>query len=274
MPAPSLSFIGTATTLLRLGGFTLLTDPNFLHRGQRAYLGKGMWSRRRTEPAAQPDQLPDLDAVVLSHLHGDHFDRAARHGLDKHVPVVTTMQAARRLHRWGFAETVPLQPWNSTELTGDGERLRITAVPGVHAPGIVDRVMPPVIGTVLEHRGANGGSTVYITGDVLFRPELSEVSRRFPDLDTMVVHLGGTRILGLLLTMDARQGADLVELLRPPVTVPVHYDDYPVFKSPLSDFLDEVRRRGLPGTVRTVHRGETVELGAGQETRPIGSEER
>jgi L-ascorbate metabolism protein UlaG (beta-lactamase superfamily) len=89
-----------------------------------------------------------------------------------------------------------------------------------------------------------------------------------------VVHLGGTRILGLLLTMDARQGADLVDLLRPPVTIPVHYDDYPVFKSPLSDFLDEVRRRGLPGTVRTVHRGETVELGAGLQTRPIGSEER
>jgi len=35
----SLSFIGTATTLLRLGPFKILTAPNFLHRGQRAYLG-------------------------------------------------------------------------------------------------------------------------------------------------------------------------------------------------------------------------------------------
>ena len=47
----SATFIGTATVLLRLGAFTLLTDPNFLHRGQRAYLGYGMWSKRRTEPA-------------------------------------------------------------------------------------------------------------------------------------------------------------------------------------------------------------------------------
>jgi hypothetical protein len=31
---------GTATTIVRLGSFTVLTDPNFLHRGQRAYLGK------------------------------------------------------------------------------------------------------------------------------------------------------------------------------------------------------------------------------------------
>jgi hypothetical protein len=35
----SLYFIGTATTLLRLGHFVLLTDPNFLHRGQWVHLG-------------------------------------------------------------------------------------------------------------------------------------------------------------------------------------------------------------------------------------------
>ena len=44
----SLTWIGTATVLLRHGGFTLLTDPNFLHRGQLAYLGKGLVSRRLT----------------------------------------------------------------------------------------------------------------------------------------------------------------------------------------------------------------------------------
>ncbi|HVE97003.1 MAG TPA: hypothetical protein VNA67_08465 [Pseudonocardiaceae bacterium] len=86
----SLAFIGTATTVLRLGGFTLLTDPNFLHRGQRAYLGYGLTSKRLTEPALQPEELPLLDAVLLSHLHGDHFDRVAKRGLPKDLPVVTT----------------------------------------------------------------------------------------------------------------------------------------------------------------------------------------
>ena len=32
----TLTFLGTATTLLSYGGFTVLTDPNFLHRGERA----------------------------------------------------------------------------------------------------------------------------------------------------------------------------------------------------------------------------------------------
>jgi len=94
-PSASLTFVGTATTVLRLGGFTLLTDPNFLHRGQRAYLGKGLWTKRLTEPALQPTQLPALDSILLSHLHADHWDRIATRTLDRDTPVITTQAAAR-----------------------------------------------------------------------------------------------------------------------------------------------------------------------------------
>lgn len=110
----SLRFIGTATTLLRFGPLTLLTDPNFLHRGQRAYLGYGLTSRRRTEPALQIDELPPLDAVLLSHLHGDHWDRVARRGLDKGLPVVTTPKAARTLARQGFSHSRGVRTWETT----------------------------------------------------------------------------------------------------------------------------------------------------------------
>jgi L-ascorbate metabolism protein UlaG (beta-lactamase superfamily) len=273
MVTPSLTFIGTATTLLRLGAFTLLTDPNFLHRGQRAYLGHGLWTRRRTEPACQPDQLPPLDAVFLSHLHGDHFDRIARRSLDPAVPLVTTGHAARRLRR-RFEATVPLEPWQDTELRRDGQRLRITAVPAMHGPRVVSAVLtPPVIGAVLElDRPPAAPLRVYVTGDTVARPELlRDLGERLPPLDAAVVHLGGTRILGMLLTLNGAQGADLVELLRPAVTVPVHYDDYPVFRSPQADFLTAARRRDLPTEVRVVRRGDTVPLtsdGAPRVTAP------
>lgn len=262
--AASLTFVGTATTVLDLGGITLLTDPNFLHQGQRVYLGYGLFSKRRTEPAMQPPDLPALDAVVLSHLHGDHFDRVARRTLGRDLPIVTTPHAARRLRRWGFQGPLPLETWETHEIGRAGERVRITSVPGTHGPGIVGRLLPPVMGSVVELvRGAATVLRVYITGDTLFRRELHQVSERFPDLDAMVIHLGGTRALGILLSMDDRQGADLAELVAPPVTIPVHYDDYTVFRSPLADFLEEVRRRQLPGEIRTVGRGETVSLSAG-----------
>jgi L-ascorbate metabolism protein UlaG (beta-lactamase superfamily) len=258
----TLTFGGTATTLLRLGPFTLLTDPNFLHRGQRAHLGYGLRSKRLTEPALQPTQLPTLDAVLLSHMHGDHWDRIATRSMPKDVPVVTTAEAARCLADRGFTGTSDLRPWQTHELRRGDDVLRVTAVPGVHGPGFLAKVLPDVMGSVLELvRGDQVTWRGYISGDTLFRPFLGEVLQRCGPLDVLIPHLGGTRIPpGVLVTMDGRQGADLVELLTPPVTVPVHYDDYTVFRSPLGDFVAEVAARRLPGEIRTVGRGQTISL--------------
>ena len=257
----TLTFGGTATMLLRIGAFTLLTDPNFLHRGQRARLGYGLRARRLTEPALHPTQLPTLDAILLSHLHGDHWDRIATRSLPKDTPVVTTKEAATCLADRGFTATSDLAAWQTHELTHGSDTLRITSVPGVHGPGPLEKVLPQVMGSVVELiRGGDVSWRGYISGDTLYRPFLGKVLERCGPLDAVVPHLGGTKALGITVTMDARQGADLVDLLKPPVTVPVHFDDYGLFKSPLSDFVAEVGRRRLPGELRTVGRGDTVSL--------------
>src|SRR5512139_2752389 len=90
----SVFFAGTATTLIRCGGFTLLTDPNFLHAGDHVHLGYGLTSARRTNPAIEIEALPPLDLCVLSHMHGDHWDRVAEEKLPKTLPIVTTPHAA------------------------------------------------------------------------------------------------------------------------------------------------------------------------------------
>ncbi|MCW2768138.1 MAG: hypothetical protein JWO11_4097, partial [Nocardioides sp.] len=255
-----LRFIGTATTLITLGSFTLLTDPNFLHRGQRAYLGKGLWSRRLTEPALQPRDLPTLDVVVLSHLHGDHFDRVARNELERSQPVVTTPSASRRLRRWGF-DAHGLRTWESQTLTRDDETLTIESLPGIHARGMMRALLPPVMGSLLEHRvGAKVTCRVYISGDTLTGGHVDEISRRHPDIDLAVVHLGGTRILLHTVTMDASQGVDFLQRIRPSRAIPVHYSDYRVFRSPLSDFTALASRHNLTTIIEQVAHGETVQL--------------
>jgi L-ascorbate metabolism protein UlaG (beta-lactamase superfamily) len=256
----SLTFVGTATTILRLGRFTLLTDPNFLHRGQRAYLGKGLWSRRLTEPSHQPSDLPDLDAVVLSHLHGDHFDRVARRDLPRTPPVITTKQAAGRLGGWGF-EAHGLSPWEQHTLTRDEETLTVRALPAVHARGVMGRLLPPVMGSLLEHRVS--GRTrlrVYLSGDTLTGDHVTEVARREPDVDVAVVHLGGTRVLLHTVTMDGRQGTDFLQRVRPRWAIPVHVDDYRVFRSPYEDFERRVTAAGLLNVVKRVPPGGTISL--------------
>jgi L-ascorbate metabolism protein UlaG (beta-lactamase superfamily) len=258
-----MTFGGNATMLLRIGGITLLTDPNFLHRGQKAYLGYGLRATRLTEPALQPTQLPVLDGILLSHMHGDHWDRIATRSLPKETPVVTTPEAATCLARRGFTGTADLQAWQTHEFTRGTDSVRITSVPGVHGPGPLARLLPEVMGSVIELIRAGAVAwRGYVSGDTLYRPYLGEVLERCGPLDVLIPHLGGTKALGLTVTMDARQGADLVELLKPPVTVPVHYDDYDRFASPLGDFLAEVARRELPGELRPVQRGDTISLRA------------
>lgn len=258
-PTAALTFVGTATTVLELGSFTVLTDPNFLHRGQRAYLGKGLWSRRLTEPALEIAQLPALDAVILSHLHGDHFDRVARRDLDRRPPVLTTPAAARRLDSWGF-DTQPLTDWQQLVLGDADESLVVTAVPGIHARGIMGALLPPVMGSVIEHRlGDEVQHRVYVSGDTLTGDHLDAVRRRFPDIDTAVVHLGGTRVLFHTVTMDADQGVDFLGRVGPAQTVPVHFNDYGVFRSPLADFVVRARQAGH-SDIRVVTPGERAEL--------------
>jgi L-ascorbate metabolism protein UlaG (beta-lactamase superfamily) len=96
------------------------------------------------------------------------------------------------------------------------------------------------------------GYRIYISGDTLMVDELKEIPERYKDknIDLMLAHLGGTTIPSpktplLMITMDAIQGLQLVRLINPDITIPIHYDDYNVFLSPLSDFKKAVEEAGL-----------------------------
>jgi L-ascorbate metabolism protein UlaG (beta-lactamase superfamily) len=266
----SIFFVGTATVLLRFAGFTLLTDPNFLHAGDHVHLGYGMTSARRTNPAIDIDQLPPLDAVVLSHLHGDHFDQVAEARLDHSVPILTTHEAAHALRSKGFRATYGMATWDRIVLEKADARLRLTSMPGRHGPGLVSALLPSVMGSMLEFGRADETETwlrLYVSGDTLIHDQLREIPRRYPQVDVALLHLGGTRILGVLLTMDARQGVEAIRIVKPRVAIPIHYDDYPVFKSTLADFAREVAEAGMADRVAYLERGETFSFDIPPERR-------
>jgi L-ascorbate metabolism protein UlaG (beta-lactamase superfamily) len=255
--AGSVLFVGTATVLIRLGGYTILTDPNFLHRGDHVHLGYGLFSKRLTEPALDVDQLPPLDLVVLSHYHGDHWDRVAEARLDRSLPIVTTTHAAARLRRSGFRAPHALWPWQSVEVAKpDALPLRITAMPGRHGPSAVAWPLPPVIGSLLEF-GTGRPFRLFISGDTLVHDEFRRIPERVRGIDLALLHLGGTRILGIYVTMDATQGVEALRILDPRTAIPIHYNDYAVFRSPLEDFQRAVRAAGLEERVHCLRHGET-----------------
>jgi L-ascorbate metabolism protein UlaG (beta-lactamase superfamily) len=203
---------------------------------------------------------------VLSHFHGDHFDQVAEHELDKSLPIVTTVEAAKELDKRGFSNSHALATWSAVEFRKAGASLRVTAMPGRHGPPLADLVLPEVMGSMLEFQSPSGSRfRLYITGDTLVIDDLKDIPRRYPSIDAALLHLGGTRVLGIMVTMDAAQGVEMMRIVHPEVAIPIHYNDYDVFKSSLEDFQREVKAAGFERRVRYLKHGETFEFSVAEE---------
>ncbi|KIW12018.1 hypothetical protein PV08_09292 [Exophiala spinifera] len=284
----SLFFVGTATTILEWRGVRLMTDPNFLHQGDHVHLGPGVRGTRRTNPAVDLDDLPNIDLVLLSHYHADHFDQDVEASLRRDLPIITTPHAHHHLSTKGphesFTAVHALDAWEDMYVDlaagGGGEvqpsqshspspapsscpRIHVTGMPGKHVgDGLLAKAndilgaVPPTNGWMLElgysssssaaaaaasSDGAKDTDTsnfecgyrIYISGDTLYVSDLEKIPELYTHagrpIDLMLIHLGGTTIPGphmplLMVTMDAKQGVQLVKLVQPDLTIPIHYE--------------------------------------------------
>jgi L-ascorbate metabolism protein UlaG (beta-lactamase superfamily) len=231
-------FIGNATTLIKFGGLTILTDPAFLHKGEHVYLGHGIWARREVEPACQIADLPPIDLIVLSHYHGDHFDDVAARELDKQLPIVSTADAVEKLSALGFTNGHALDTWESLRVCKGEATVTITAMPGKHATEeVVNELLMPVNGHLIDFsRDEDHLYRIYITGDTMLVDSLEDIPRRYPDIDLGLIHTGGTTFLVTVVTMTGEQAVRAVEITKPRTAIPIHYNDFSVFLSGLDDF--------------------------------------
>ncbi|KAI9781591.1 MAG: hypothetical protein M1835_004271 [Candelina submexicana] len=275
----SIFFVGTATTILEWEGIRLMTDPNFLHAGDHVHLGPGVTSTRRTNPAIDLHNLPRVDVVLLSHYHADHFDQEVEESLRRDLPIITTPHAkshlAGKAAGESFSDVYDLDFFDSmmvdivpgSETVERKPSIKVTGMPGKHVPpgvlGTANDILgavPPTNGWMVELGYAQGSSDgefergyrIYISGDTLMVDELKEIPERYKgqNIDLMLIHLGGTTIPSpsiplLMVTMNAKQGLQLLQLVNPDVTIPIHYDDYDVMLSPLDDFKKAVEEAGL-----------------------------
>lgn len=112
------AWLGHATLLIRMDGFTVLTDPVF---SERAGIGLGpitLGVKRLVAPPVELRELPPLDLILLSHAHMDHFDLPTLRRLEGRAPVVTAratsdlLRAERhvRVVELGWDEQVRIGP--------------------------------------------------------------------------------------------------------------------------------------------------------------------
>ena len=176
-----LQLIRNATMRIRFGGKTFLTDPMLSEKGVlKSFAGK------------EPNPILDLpvsgqavaegvDAVVVSHLHPDHFDRRAAELLPRDIPFYCQPGDEEILREFGFTSVTAIEK----EASFFGVRLRRTK--GKHGSGKILEYMGQVSGFVME---AEGEPLLYWIGDSILCDEVDDVLGRYR-LEVIITHSGG-----------------------------------------------------------------------------------
>ena len=206
---------------------------------------------RQTEPLGlTPEGLPELQAVLLTHGHADHFDERALRTLATKVPeVLARPELGERLTALGFRKVTSLGWWDTATVGA----ITVTAVPAQHAV--------PENGWVLEADGVRA----YAAGDTRPFAALVDVATRFPALDVALLPVGGERLFGLFAReMGPREAAEAAAVLAPKRVIPIGYGESgaPLLRwhahDPIERFRAECAKRGLTaGQVVVLSPGES-----------------
>lgn len=247
-----LTLVGGPTAVLEYAGLTWLTDPAFSAPGE--YAGGLV---KTTGPAIDPEALPPIDVVLLSHEHhSDNLDPVGREFLPRARRVLTTVQGAERLG----ANAAGLEPWSSIKVErAGGGAVRVTALPAQHGPDGTDDVTGPVIGFLLE---ADGEDRVYVSGDNASLDVVRAIADRAGHVDVAILFAGAVqlphRFDGAYLTLSSDRAAEAAKLLGVRAALPVHFEGWAHFTQGARELRAAFAGNGVSDRLVLAERGETV----------------
>jgi L-ascorbate metabolism protein UlaG (beta-lactamase superfamily) len=228
------TWINHATVLLQMDGVNVLTDPTWAPRAVPT-----LGARRRRSPGLRFEDLPPIDAVLLSHDHHDHMDLSTLRRLAaRWRPIlVAGLGTSAYLARKGIPGGRDLDWWQSLEIVPG---VVVTAVPARHASGrgMFDRNRRLWCGYVLS--GPSG--SVDFAGDTGFGSHFSAIAARFPDLRLALLPIGGFVPVWFMHPqhMSPRDAVRAAEILGAGTVVPIHFGTFPQ-----SDDAEDEPLRGL-----------------------------
>jgi L-ascorbate metabolism protein UlaG (beta-lactamase superfamily) len=112
------AWLGHATVLLKIDGYTILTDPVF---STRVGIGVGpvtLGIKRLVYPALDLHDLPEIDVILLSHAHFDHWDTPSLRWLESRGTTVVTAPRTSDLLRPGAYRAVRELAWGERAAVG------------------------------------------------------------------------------------------------------------------------------------------------------------
>jgi L-ascorbate metabolism protein UlaG (beta-lactamase superfamily) len=248
-----ITLIRHATLRITVAGHTLLVDPQLDPLGAREAVPNTPNPCRSPLvdlPLPPETVVAGIDAVLLTHMHQDHFDATAREHLAHDIPLFCQPQDAERLHAEGFTDARPV---HGDAKLGD---LLIARTGGRHGTGKYAEMLAPVSGFVLH---APGEPSIYIAGDTILCEEVYEAvnehkpaiilvnasAARFNDSDAIV--MDNDQVVALAKQTDAR-------------VVAIHFECVSHSTETRADLRERLREESLSDRVAVPDDGAEIPL--------------
>lgn len=189
--------IRNATVKIDFAGTTFLVDPMLSAKAEFPGFPGTYRSELRNPlvdlPFSVEKVLDSVEAVVVTHMHTDHWDAAAQEAIPKTLPVFTQNEADAKLIRsQGFKDVRVLKDAS----TFKGVKLSRTG--GQHGSDLwfADPARAEAMGTVMGVVfAAPQAKTVYVAGDTVWRPEVDQALQQHRP-DVVILNTGSALMQG------------------------------------------------------------------------------
>lgn len=255
---PKFVWFGHSSALIQLSQKNFLIDP--MMGPDASPIGPKRTKRFSNNTLSLIDELPDLEAILLTHDHYDHLDYQSIQALKSKCSTwLVALGVKRHLVRWGINpdHITEMDWWESHSFLG----VEITFTPSRHfsGRGIFDRAQCLWGGFVLK----SAAHTLYWSGDGGFGPHFSEVAQKYGPFDWFFVECGQYDDFWKDIHLFPEESTQASLEVGNPVTIPVHWGGFPLalhtWKDPIERFVADAENKQL--RICTPELGEVVTLG-------------
>ncbi|HSX43622.1 MAG TPA: MBL fold metallo-hydrolase [Candidatus Saccharimonadales bacterium] len=249
-------WLGHSSFLLRMGGKNLLLDPVL---SRRASPFQSIGPKRFSDPSLDVSELPDIDAVVISHDHYDHLDYGTVRQLrDKAKRFFVPLGVGAHLERWGVRHDAitELDWWDTAELDG----LELVCAPARHFSGrrLGDRNATLWGSWIIQ----TPQERLFFSGDTGYGPHFAEIGKRYGPFDVTLMECGQYDRRWANVHMLPEQTVEAARELGSKLFVPIHWGAFVLafhaWTEPVERALKAASKQALP--VVTPRLGQVVRL--------------